>query len=94
MLNVTRIFPAEIVYQVKGWSKEEFEILKAGTIEEYLLSILDFDLLFITPADFSEFVVNVWDFTRPIDGCHVDPDVIRLFKNNTKRLELLTRQYL
>jgi hypothetical protein len=69
MLNVSRIFPAEIVYQVKGWAKDEFEILRAGTIEEYLLSLLDFDLLFITPADFSEFIVNVWDFTIPSHEC-------------------------
>lgn len=89
MLNVMRIYPAEIVYQVKGWSKEEFEILKEGTIEEYLLSILDFDLLFITPADFSEFVTNVWDFTKPREGSDVGPDVIKKLNENTLRLELL-----
>ena len=36
--------------------------------------ILDFDLLFITPADFSEFIVNVWDFTRPVVNCNIDID--------------------
>jgi hypothetical protein len=51
-IEVQRLYPAEIVYQVKEWSHNEFEILKAGQVEEYLLNILDFDLVFLTPAEF------------------------------------------
>ena len=41
---VQRIYPAEIVYQVRGWNRDEFEVLRSGSIEEYLLGLLDFDL--------------------------------------------------
>jgi len=29
-IEVTRLYPAEIVYQVKGWGETEFEVLKGG----------------------------------------------------------------
>lgn len=52
VIAVSRLYPAEIVYQVRGWSRDEFEILRSGSIEEYLLGLLDFDLIMLTPADF------------------------------------------
>lgn len=36
-METTRIYPAEVVYQVKGWGKEDFELLQSGQIEEYIL---------------------------------------------------------
>lgn len=58
---VQRVYPAEIVYQVRGWNRDEFEVLRSGSIEEYLLGLLDFDLVLLTPADFLMFTMQSWD---------------------------------
>lgn len=68
-IEKTRIFPAEIVYQVKGWGRDDFDMLKSGYIEEHILHIIDFDLIMLSPADFLEFFVKSWSSTLPVDCC-------------------------
>lgn len=63
--EVQRVYPAEIVYQVKEWGENEFNVLKNGQIEEYILNILDFDLMFLTPVEFLEFFICCWDGCIP-----------------------------
>ena len=67
--EVHRIFPAEIVYQVKGWGRDEFEILREGAIEEYLLGIFDFNFILLTPADFLGFMIKNWNLVKPTSSC-------------------------
>ena len=54
-VEVQRLYPAEIVYQVKGWANDEFEVLRSGQVEEFILNILQFDLMFLTPCDYVYF---------------------------------------
>lgn len=63
--EVSRIYPAEIIYQVRGWGQNEFEVLKAGAIEEYILNLLEFDLILLTPLDFVQFFTEAWQFVIP-----------------------------
>lgn len=63
--EVSRMYPAEIIYQVKGWGQNEFEALKAGAIEEYILNLLEFDLILLTPLDFVQFFTEAWQFVIP-----------------------------
>ena len=62
--EVQRLFPAEIVYQVKGWGEEEFEVLRQGQIEEYILNVLEFDMMFQTPIHLcqklSKYILFLW----------------------------------
>ena len=74
---VGRIFPAEVVYQVKGWSQEEFDILKSGEIEEIILNILDFDLVLLTPAEFIDFFVDGWKLHEPLAGCEKGGNLVK-----------------
>jgi hypothetical protein len=68
-IEKSRIFPAEVVYQVKGWGRDDFEMLKSGYIEEHILHIIDFDLIMLSPADFLEFFLNSWCATLPVQNC-------------------------
>ena len=70
--EVSRLYPAEVVYQVKGWGNEEFEILKSGQIEEFVLNILDFDMMFLTPCDFIFFFVEAWNHLQCCDELSLD----------------------
>lgn len=67
--EVSRLYPAEIVYMVKGWGETEFEVLKQGQIEEYILNIIDFDLMFLNPFDFLDFYTTIWNCCLPTTGC-------------------------
>jgi len=69
--EVSRLYPAEIVYQVKGWGETEFEVLKGGQIEEYILNIIDFDLMFLTAIDFIDFYTGAWNSCLPVSDCKV-----------------------
>lgn len=69
--EVNRIYPAEIVYQVKGWGETEFDVLKGGQIEEYILNIIDFDLMYLTAIDFIDFYTGVWNSCLPVSNCKV-----------------------
>ena len=94
--DVSRVFPAEVVYQVKGWGREEFEILKDGAIEEYLLGIFDFNLILLTPADFMGFMLKNWDAVRPVFNCQRTNQEILSHLNdsgNRKTLELYAHQF-
>ena len=68
-IEVHRIYPAEIIYQVKSWGRDEFEILRGGSIEEFILNLLDFDLIILTPADFLQFYIQGWNFSMPVQDC-------------------------
>ena len=68
-IEKSRIFPAEIVYQVRGWGRDDFEMLKSGHIEEYILTVVDFDLIMLSPADFIEFFMGTWSQTIPKGNC-------------------------
>lgn len=67
--EINRLYPAEVVYQVKEWGENEFHILRTGQVEEYVLNILDFDLMFLTPIDFLDFLIECWGGCVPRDGC-------------------------
>jgi hypothetical protein len=64
-VEIQRIYPAEMVYQVKGWGEKEYHVLKQGTVEEYILNVLGFDLTFLTPADFIDFFSEAWNQALP-----------------------------
>ena len=64
-IEIGRLYPAEIVYQIKGWSQDEFEILKSGQVEEYILKILDFDMIFLTSVEFIDFFTDGWKVSVP-----------------------------
>lgn len=64
-IEISRMYPAEIIYQVKGWGQNEFEVLKNGAIEEYILNLLEFDLILLTPLDFVQFFTEAWQFVIP-----------------------------
>jgi hypothetical protein len=68
-IEVHRLYPAEIIYQVKTWGRDEFELLREGTIEEYILNLLDFDLIILSPAEFLMFYIDAWDFSMPVKDC-------------------------
>lgn len=63
--EVARVYPAQIVHQIPDWGESEFQILKNGQIEEYILNILDFDLMFLTPIDFLEFYLEIYQVHMP-----------------------------
>ena len=67
--EVSRIYPAEVVRQVSEWGEAEFEILFQGQIEEYILNVMDFDLMLLTPVDFLDFYLGVWDSCLPVKSC-------------------------
>ena len=93
---VQRIYPAEIVYQVRGWNRDEFEVLRSGSIEEYLLGLLDFDLILLTPADFLQFIMQSWQQATPSRKCsRVPARVTELLSNPGERakLQLLACQF-
>jgi hypothetical protein len=69
--EVSRLYPAEVVYQVKGWGETEFEVLRGGQIEEYILNIIDFDLMYLTAIDFIDFYTGVWNSCLPVSTCKV-----------------------
>lgn len=91
-----RIYPAEVVYQVKGWGRDDFNLLRCGQIEEYVLNLLDFDLIMLSPADFIEFYTKCWNMTIPVQDCSEKmPEKIReLWKSEgeQKRFQLLCQQ--
>lgn len=78
--EITRLYPAEVVYQVKDWGEQEFKVLSEGSVEEYLLNVLDFDLMFLTPVDFLEFLVECWE------GCVPRHDCLKCKKSITDRI--------
>lgn len=69
----SRIYPAEVVYLVNGWGRQDFDTLMTGNIEEYILSIIEFDLIMLSPADFIEFYIGSWNFTLPVNNCERAP---------------------
>lgn len=68
-IEKSRIYPAEVVYQVKGWGRDDFDMLRSGHIEEYILTVIDFDLIMVSPADFLEFFLRTWSLTIPVPDC-------------------------
>lgn len=58
-----------MVYQVRGWGRDDFEMLRSGHIEEYILTVIDFDLIMVSPADFLEFFMRTWSLTLPVADC-------------------------
>ena len=54
---------------MKGWGRDDFDMLKSGYIEEHILHIIDFDLIMLSPADFLEFFLKSWSSTLPVDKC-------------------------
>lgn len=96
-IEKSRIFPAEIVYQVRGWGRDDFEMLKSGHIEEYILTVIDFDLIMLSPADFIEFFMGTWSQTIPKGNCELhggDSKLNSLFRSEIeiKKLHLTARQ--
>lgn len=72
MVETQRIFPAEIVHQVRGWGGREYDALKEGQIEEYILNHIKFDCIFLTPSEFINFMIDSWQITnlKSCDECH------------------------
>ena len=68
-IETSRIYPAEVVYQVKGWGRDDFNLLRSGQIEEYVLNLVDFDLIMLSPADFVEFFTKCWNMAIPVQDC-------------------------
>ena len=68
-IEKSRVFPAEGVYQIKGWGRDDFDILKSGYIEEHLLNVIDFDLIMLSPADFLDLYIKSWSSTLPRENC-------------------------
>merc|ERR1711865_261670 len=96
-IEKSRIFPAEVVYQVKGWGRDDFEMMKSGHIEEHILHIIDFDLIMLSPADFLEFFLKSWSASLPVDKCEQGdiPQKIKDFwssEADQKKFHLLTYQ--
>ena len=58
-----------MVYQIKGWSHSEYEILSSGEIEEYILEIIDFDVMFMTSIEFIDFLTEGWRVAVPRADC-------------------------
>ena len=95
-IEKSRIFPAEVVYQVKGWGRDDFELLRSGQIEEYILNLIDFDLIMLSPADFMEFFTKAWNMTAPVQNCERSiPSQVREFwksESERKKFQLLSNQ--
>jgi hypothetical protein len=68
-VEVSRLYPAELVYQIKSWGHSEYDILRAGQVEEYILNIIQFDLGFLTPQQFLEVYTELMDHGMPADKC-------------------------
>lgn len=66
---MSRLYPAEIVYQVKGWGHTEYDILKEGQVEEYILNIIEFDLIYLTPHEFIQMYTEMMDHGLPSEKC-------------------------
>jgi hypothetical protein len=60
--------------------------LKNGSIEEYILNTLDFDLMFLTPIDLFDFLVCCWDGCMP--KCSDKKLGVEEQKNLTSKLRL------
>lgn len=68
---------------MRGWGRDDFEMLKSGHIEEYILTVIDFDLIMLSPADFIEFFMGTWSQTIPKGNCELhggDSKLNRLFR--------------
>ena len=74
-MEIQRLYPAELVYQVKGWNEKEYNILKQGALEEYILHILGFDLIYLTPSDFLNFFSGAWNHAQPCKSCQKCGDI-------------------
>jgi len=68
-VEVSRLYPAEIVYQVKAWGHTEYDILKAGQVEEYILNIVEFDLIYLTPHEFLQMYTELMNHGLPAEKC-------------------------
>lgn len=68
-IETARIYPAEVVYLIKGWGRQDFDALMSGDIEEYILNTIKFDLMMISPADFIDFYMLSWNQTLPTMNC-------------------------
>lgn len=69
VMEPKRIYPAEVVYQIRGWNKDEFEMLQDGSVEEYLLNLFDFQLIQLVPASFLQFMLESWNQVKPVKKC-------------------------
>ena len=79
-VEIGRLYPAEIVYQVKSWGHNEYEVLKAGQVEEYILNTIDFDVMFLTPQEFLEMYCDLLNHGLPAKDC-----LRAAFKNKADR---------
>lgn len=68
-VEIGRLYPAEIVYQVKSWGHNEYEVLKAGQVEEYILNTIDFDVMYLTPHEFLEMYCDLLNHGLPAKDC-------------------------
>lgn len=95
-IETSRIFPAEVVYQVKGWGRDDFDLLRSGQIEEYVLNLIDFDLIMLSPADFLSLFTTAWNLTAPVSNCErTIPQKVREFwrsESDRKKFQLLSAQ--
>ena len=97
--DIKRIYPAELVYSVKKWGSTEYEILKSGQIEEYILKILEFDLIFLTPSDFIAFFTGTWDNILTHDDCQNGQKngqiskFLRTFETVTKKIKMYADEF-
>lgn len=39
-------------------------MLRSGQVEEFILNILEFDLMFLTPSDFIYFFMKAWNYLQ------------------------------
>ena len=93
-METKRIFPAEVIYQMKGWNRNEFDMLQDGSVEEYLLNLFDFRLIQLVPANFLDFMLTSWHQAKPVISCQkVKSEVLKDLHNNKSKLNLVATQF-
>lgn len=81
---------------MRGWNKNEFDMLQDGSVEEYLLNLFDFRLIQLVPASFLDFMLESWNQVRPVAECSkVRSEITNdmLSPDNTAKLRLIANQY-
>jgi hypothetical protein len=86
-----------LVHNVSGWGQQEFEILKQGAIEEYILNVIQFDCMFLTPSEFIDFMTESFQMTSPSLSCNnvkcaETTSHLQAFKSIQKKMRLMANE--
>ena len=79
---------------MKGWGEKEYQVLKEGTVEEYILNVLGFDLIFLTPADFINFFSGAWNQALPSKSCQKCGEIssLQTHKSVTMKVDFVAHE--